>query len=61
MTVRIVRQIAERIAALSTRQAASIPRALSLDHAKSPRRTGERILMTAAGAGLAGGAVLLRV
>lgn len=41
--------------------AATIPLALSLDHAERPVRPGERILMTAAGAGLTAGAALLVV
>lgn len=49
------------VAETGNSSAATIPLALSLDHAKTPLRSGERILMTAAGAGLTGGAVLLRV
>jgi 3-oxoacyl-[acyl-carrier-protein] synthase III len=41
--------------------AATIPLSLSLSHIDRPFATGERVLLTAAGAGLAGGSVVLAV
>lgn len=41
--------------------AATIPLSLSLAHKSNPLRAGERLLLTAAGAGLVGGAVLVGV
>lgn len=49
------------VAEAGNSSAATIPLTLSLDHAKSPLLSGERILMTAAGAGLTGGAAMLRI
>jgi 3-oxoacyl-[acyl-carrier-protein] synthase-3 len=53
-TVRIVREYGNA-------SAATIPLALSLSHHATPFRAGETVLLTAAGAGLTGGAAVLRV
>ncbi len=51
-------KLASTIAEFGNSSAATIPLTLSVEHALKPFKSGERLLMTAAGAGLAGGAVI---
>lgn len=53
--------IVKTIADYGNSSAATIPLSLSLAHQAEPFRRGERILLAAAGAGLSGGALVVRI
>ncbi|MCV9907660.1 beta-ketoacyl-ACP synthase III [Brucella sp. HL-2] len=55
------RQMISTIATYGNSSAATIPLSLSVQHKKQPFKSGEQLLMTAAGAGMSGGTVLFVV
>ncbi|PDT00418.1 3-oxoacyl-ACP synthase [Rhizobium chutanense] len=54
-------KLVSTIAEFGNSSAATIPLSLSVENRRNPFKSGERLLMSAAGAGLAGGAVILAV
>ncbi|WFU12266.1 beta-ketoacyl-ACP synthase III (plasmid) [Rhizobium sp. CB3090] len=54
-------KLVSTIAEFGNSSAATIPLSLSVENRRKPFKSGEHLLMTAAGAGLAGGAVILAV